>query len=84
METSCVRRERRRLALNVSPTVALAKNQGNCGGTSGLVACLLEGDYDEVGMIGMTSAMKIGGHVANYIKDGDTYLAFDVNTCGRI
>ena len=30
-------------------------------------------------MIGMTSAMKIGGHVANYIKDGDTYLAFDVN-----
>lgn len=64
---------------NVSPTVALAKNQGNCGGTSGLVACLLEGDYDEVGMIGMTSAMKIGGHVANYIKDGDTYLAFDVN-----
>ena len=68
---------------NPSPTVVLARNEGNCGGTAGFVACLLEGDYDEVGMVGMSGAMRTGGHVANYIKDGNTYLAFDVSRFSR-
>ena len=60
-----------------SPSLVLKTNIGNCGGTAGLVASLLEGDYDEVGMLNLYGLKS--GHVTNYLKDGDTHLTFDVN-----
>ena len=62
---------------NRSPQVVFAANEGNCGGTSGLMAYLLEGDYDEVGYACYRSTN--GGHVVNYIKDGELYYVFDLN-----
>ena len=63
---------------NYAPSVVFAKNEGNCGGTAGLVCYLLQGDYDELGCIGMT-AKDHNGHVINYVKDGDNYYAFDMS-----
>ena len=64
---------------NPSAQAVLERNEGNCGGIAGFVACLLEGDYDEVGIVCMRSEVNDGGHVANYLKDGDRYYVFDVN-----
>jgi len=64
---------------NYSPQVVFNQNAGNCGGTSGLVACLLEGDYDEVGIVSKSGKVREGGHIVNYLKDGKTYSVFDVN-----
>lgn len=61
---------------NYGARKVFGRRKGNCGGTSGLVAFLLQGDYDEVGMINM----KFGnseGHVINYIRDGEMYYVFD-------
>lgn len=61
---------------NFSPRKIFERQKGNCGGTSGLIARLLEGDYDEVGMINMT--FQGGeGHVINYVRDGKNYYVFD-------
>lgn len=63
---------------NCLPERVYADNAGNCGGTAGLAAYLLDGDYDEVGLIGITfAAGEGGGHVINYIKGGAQYLVFD-------
>lgn len=64
---------------NRSPEIVFAKKGGNCGGNSGLVAYLLEDDYDEVGFVGMNNRVHQGGHVANYLKNGNQYYVFDVN-----
>jgi len=63
---------------NRSPQVVFEENQGDCGGTAGLIAYLLEGDYDEVGFACYRSYVQEGGHVVNYLKDGDLYYVFDV------
>lgn len=64
---------------NYSPQATFAYNWGCCGSTSGLVAYLLEDDYDTTGIIGITFAKgEGGGHVINYIKDGDRYYMFDM------
>ena len=60
---------------NYKPQVVFRRGKGNCGGTSGLIAGLLEGDYDEVGMINLR--FPGDGHVINYIKDKDLYYVFD-------
>lgn len=63
---------------NQGPQTVFNANEGNCGGTSGIVARLLQGDYDEVGILTMTSSVEMGGgHVINYIKDGDSCYVFD-------
>ncbi|MBE6935456.1 MAG: hypothetical protein E7458_03030 [Ruminococcaceae bacterium] len=63
---------------NCLPERVFADNAGNCGGTAGLAAYLLDGDYDEVGLIGITfAAGEGGGHVINYVRDGGRYYVFD-------
>ena len=64
---------------NYAPAAVLAHNFFNCGASAGLTARLLEGDYDEVGLIGMTfAAGEGGGHVINYLRAGDRYYVFDI------
>ena len=60
---------------NYKPQVVFRRGKGNCGGTSGLIAGLLEGDYEEVGMINLR--FPNDGHVINYIRDQGTYYVFD-------
>jgi len=60
---------------NFKPQVAFQRGKGGCGEVSGLIAGLLEGDYDEVGLITLRSIYD--GHVINYIKDGNLYYVFD-------
>lgn len=60
---------------NYKPQVVFARGKGNCGGTSALIAGLLEGDNDEVGMITLRFAND--GHVINYVRDGEQYYVFD-------
>ncbi len=60
---------------NLKPDIAFKIGRGGCGRISGLVAGLLEEDYDEVGLITLRSPYD--GHVINYIKDGDLYYVFD-------
>lgn len=60
---------------NLKPSVVFRRGKGNCGGTAGLVAGLLEGDYGEVGMI--TLRFPEDGHVINYIRDQNLYYVFD-------
>jgi len=62
-----------------SPAVVFERNEGSCGGTSGLVAYLLEGDYDEVGFATCRSRVGDGGHVVNCLKNGDVYYVVDIN-----
>jgi len=62
---------------NRSPQVVFEQNKGDCGGTAGLIAYLLEGDYAEVGIAVYRSYVDQGGHVVNYLKDGDLYYVFD-------
>ena len=65
---------------NYSPDVVFRRNTGNCGGTAGLVEYLLQGDYDEVGIIGLTYARGMGGgHVINYLRQGKTWYVLDFN-----
>ena len=69
---------------NYKPQVVFRRGKGNCGGISGLIAGLLEGDYDEVGMIVLR--FPSDGHVINYVKDKDQYYVFDANNwvgCGH-
>ncbi len=64
---------------NYAPAVVYEKNCGCCGETAGLVAELLKGDYEEVGIVGMTYAEGCGGgHVINYIKNDEAYYVFDL------
>lgn len=64
---------------NYSPQATFAYNWGDCGATSGLAAYLLEGDYDITGIVGMTFGEgEGGGHVINYVKDGNSYYMFDM------
>ena len=66
---------------NYSPDVVFRKNAGNCGGTAGFVQYLLQGDYDEVGIIGLTYERGMGGgHVINYIRQGKNYYVLDFNS----
>ena len=65
---------------NYSPEVAFRRNEGNCGATAGYVEYLLQGDYDEVGIIGMTYEKGMGGHVINYIRQGETWYVLDFNS----
>ena len=64
---------------NHAPEVVFEKNCGCCGETAGLVAELLKGDYEEVGIVGLTYAEGCGGgHVINYIKNGEAFYVFDL------
>lgn len=64
---------------NYVPAAVFAFNTGNCGASSGLTAYLLQGDYAEMGMLDMTFAEgEGGGHVINYIYDGNDYYVFDI------
>lgn len=66
---------------NYSPDVVFRKNAGNCGGTAGFVEYVLQGDYDEVGIIGLTYDKGLGGgHVINYIRQGKNYFVMDFNS----
>ena len=66
---------------NYSPEVVFRKNAGNCGATAGFVEYLLQGDYDEVGIIGLTYGQGMGGgHVINYIRQGKNYYVLDFNS----
>lgn len=66
---------------NYSPEVVFRKNAGNCGATAGFVQYLLQGDYDEVGIIGLTYGSGMGGgHVINYIRQGKNYYVLDFNS----
>ena len=63
---------------NSSPQKVFEDNIGNCGDSAGLVAYLLDGDYEQVGIVGMTFSIDDrGGHVVNYIYDGKFYCIFD-------
>ena len=64
---------------NRTPQIVFEQNKGNCGGIAGLVAYLLEGDYDEVGYVGLLGMIGDGGHEANYLKNGTEYYVFDIN-----
>lgn len=71
---------------NYSPDVIFRKNAGNCGGTAGFAEYLLQGDYDEVGIVGLTYESGLGGgHVINYIRQGKNYYILDFNswTCSN-
>ena len=63
---------------NYKPEVVFRRGKGNCGSTAGLIAGLLEGDYDEVGMIHMRTVTY--GHVINYVRDGNLYYVFDCDS----
>ena len=63
---------------NYSAQKVFEMNAGNCGGTAALVACLLAGDYDDIGYINMIDANG-GGHVINYLEYAGVYFAFDVS-----
>jgi hypothetical protein len=64
---------------NYTPWVTFAVNKGNCGASSGLTSYLLQGDYNVVGMLGMTFAEgEGGGHFINYLYDGKAYYVFDI------
>ena len=66
---------------NYSADVVFHRNAGNCGGTAGFVEYLLQGDYDEVGIIGLTYEKGLGGgHVINYIRQGKKYFILDFNS----
>ena len=65
---------------NYAPEVVFCKNAGNCGGTAAFVQYLLQGDYDEVGIVGLTYERGMGGgHVINYIRQGKNYYILDFN-----
>lgn len=69
---------------NYKPAVVFERHTGCCGATSGLVAHLLEGDYDQVGFIGITYQEGLGGgHVINYVLTNGTYYLFDVFAWGQ-
>ncbi len=70
---------------NYAPAAVLARNRGNCGASAALAAALLEGDYDEVGMLGMTFRQgEGGGHIITYItSNGKSYVFDMVNLVGR-
>ena len=71
---------------NYSPEVVFRKNAGNCGATAAFVQYLLQGDYDEVGIIGLTYERGLGGgHVINYIRQKKNYYVLDFNswTCSN-
>ncbi|MEC9490110.1 MAG: hypothetical protein UMU04_04115, partial [Halanaerobiales bacterium] len=54
---------------------------GNCAGMSGLVHYLLEGDYEEEGLMWRhlnKDAERYGGHIINYVKHRGNYYFFDV------
>jgi len=69
---------------NYKPHVVFARNTGCCGATSGLIAYLLENDYEEVGIVGITYSEGFGGgHVINYIKHCGMYYVFDVFGWGQ-
>jgi len=63
---------------NRAPETVFSTGWGNCGGTSGIFSYMLQGDYDEVGILTMTSSVEMGGgHVINYVQDGETCYVFD-------
>ncbi len=63
---------------NSSPELVFSDNAGNCGGTAGFVAYLLDGDYEESGCLSMTFDIAVGGgHVITYLKAHGTYYVFD-------
>ena len=65
---------------NYTPQLTFERDVSSCGAVSGLVECLLSGDYDEVGIIGMTyKEGGGGGHVINYFKAGEYYCTVDFN-----
>ncbi|RAK06965.1 hypothetical protein C8C77_11956 [Halanaerobium saccharolyticum] len=54
---------------------------GNCAGMSNLVDYLLEGDYEEEGLMWRhmnKNAKRNGGHIINYVKHNGRYYFFDV------
>ena len=66
---------------NYAPAVTFERGKGCCGAVSALAAFLLDGDYEEVGLIGLSYAKgQGGGHVINYVSDGCQYYLFDLNS----
>ena len=69
---------------NYKPHVVFERNTGCCGATAGLIAYLLEGDYEEVGIVGITYSEGCGGgHVINYVRHSGMYYVFDVFGWGQ-
>ena len=65
---------------NYAPALTFQRDVSSCGAVSGLVEYLLDGDYDEVGIIGMSYVEGGGGgHVINYFKSGEYYCTVDFN-----
>ena len=56
---------------------AITSNNGCCATDSNWLLYLLDGKYDEVGMMSYSNSDG-GGHVFNYIKDGDYYYFIDL------
>ena len=56
---------------------AITTNNGCCATDSNWLLYVLDGDYDEVGMI-CYSYSDGSGHVFNYIKDGEYYYFIDL------
>ena len=56
---------------------AITTNNGCCATDSNWLLYVLDGDYDEVGMI-CYSYPDGGGHVFNYIKEGEYYYFIDL------
>lgn len=63
-----------------SPEGTIEDGEGNCADVANMVAWLLEGDYDEVGLVWETrdpDRDDPGGHVVNYVVDGGTHYRVD-------
>lgn len=54
---------------------SIITNDGNCASITALANYLLDGDYQEIGMIQYNRIS--GGHVLNYVKLNDKYYAID-------
>ena len=74
---------------NYSPEMVYKRVRSNCGATARFVTYLLDGDYEEVGLVGMSG--DNGGHVITWLRDGNTYKVADINSfhgtgynCGSI
>ena len=65
---------------NYKPEITFLRDVSSCGAVSGLVAYLLDGDYEDSGIINMTYAEGMGGgHVINYFKTNGVYCTVDFN-----
>jgi len=63
-----------RWEISAHPEYVIEKNEANCFAMANTVAYLLEGDYEEVGVV-WWSIPHYGGHLYNYVKyEGEYYI----------